>query len=174
MNDIIEQKWLDVINYEYNKDKKYNDLTKEIIKLIKVAPIRPQTIAGEEFSYAQIVNINKILMTYNIPNHYIAYIDGEENGPKTEFTHNDVIYYVIDDSTEIVELMIDEYYACYVYLIPKRYLELDDQNYYKITNYKKLIVISKKPDRNYKRPTTNDFMKLVHKFMFDKIILEKK
>ena len=32
MNDIIEKKWLDIINFEYNKDKKYKKLWYDLIR----------------------------------------------------------------------------------------------------------------------------------------------
>lgn len=177
MNNELEKKWLYKINEIYNSDQKFKDVDKEDIREInRLETNQAASIRGVDYSYSQIVNLKKILKSYTIPDVYVAYIDGDEDGQKMALTKHDVLFYVINDSSDIVELMLDEYYTSYIYLIPKVYLSLDSQERYKIINYKKLVLISKN-ERNYKRialAKKNAFMKPVHKFVFEKIILQKK
>lgn len=172
----IENKWVSMINKEYVTDKRKRLSKKEIIELKNTAITTTQIINGKEFSEIDIKAAKKIINIYKIPDHYIAYIDGDEEGDKVEFTKNDVIFYVVDDSLDIVELILNEYYTNYIYLIPKIYLKVDQNNYYKILNYKKLFLTSKN-DRNYKRIEVCDkdtFIKQSHRFIFEKIILNRK
>lgn len=176
MNDELEKSWLSEINQIYNSDKEFKDVDKEDIQEInKLQTNKAVSLRGVNYSYTQIVNLKKILKSYTIPDVYVAYIDGDEEGQKMDLTKHDVLFYVINDSTDIVELMLNEYYTSYIYVIPKVYLALDSKKRYKILNYKKLVLISKN-ERNYKRialTKKNAFMKPVHKFVFEKIILEK-
>ena len=168
----IEEKWITCIQEKSNSDK---DLTVSIINTIAKLPKKiPDTIDIDtiNFTKKEIMNIKTQLTKYKIPRVYIAYIDGVESRDiKKGFSKNDVIFYVVDDSTQIVELMVNEYYVLATYIIPKKYLDkinIDNNTYYKINNYKKLISISniikdyKKYDKAIKNP--------VHDFIFTEII----
>lgn len=170
-----EQLWVDQINKKYKGKQKLNiSKIKEIEKMKSFS--KTNTVQKEDYSYAELKNIKDIIELYKIPKHFIAYIDGNEDGQKTEFMKDDIIFYVIDDSTDIVELILNEYYSNYIYLIPKKYLSLDKQKNYKIENYNKMVLISKN-ERSYKRIDVSDkksYMKPVHKFVMERIILGKK
>lgn len=167
----IENEWVKKIQEESNTDK---ELTKKIIADIKTLKIKKKTkfeIEDIEFSNKEITSIQKEVEIYNIPSMYVAYIDGvEKPEEKKGFNKNDVIFYVVDDSTDIVELMLNEYYVIAIYIIPKKYLNQIDINgnrYYKINNYKKLISISN-IIKDYKK---NDKIKTqVHNFILNNII----
>lgn len=171
----IEAKWIGIINKEYTKDKNRKNLTKEDIMEIQNITVSESQMSKNNLSSSDLKIAKKIISIYNMPRYFIAYIDGDEDGDKISFSKNDVIFYVVDDSLDIVELMLNEYYSNYVYLIPKKYLKLDSNKYYKILDYKKLV-LSSKNDRNYRRIDISDkdtFMKIVHRFIFEKIILDK-
>lgn len=171
----IEQKWIDIINYKYKGKQNLNRKRLTLVeKLINVS--KNNIIDTENFTFAEIKNIKDLIVTYKIPSVFIAYVDGEENGVKLKFTRNDVLFYVVDDSTDIVELMLNEYYSNYIYLIPKKYLSVDKRGHYKILDYNKSELISKN-ERSRKRIEISDkksYMKAVHRFIMQKIILGKK
>ena len=114
-----EQLWIDQINKKYKGKQKLNrSKINEIEKMKSLS--KTNTIQEEEYSYADLKNIKDIIQLYKIPKYFIAYIDGSEDGQKTEFMKDDIIFYVIDDSTDIVELILNEYYSNYIYLVPKK------------------------------------------------------
>lgn len=177
----IEQKWLEHINKLYKSNKK-NTKTLTRDKLDKIGGItelnKINKIGSDVYTFAEVKNIKTILENYKLPKIFVAYVDGVEDTDidKLFFSKDDVLFFVVDDSTDIVELMLNEYYTNYIYLIPKKYLAIDKRNYYKILNYNKLEIITKN-ERNFQRIDIFDkksYIKETHQFIMLNLILGKK